>query len=89
LTESFAADLRVGDYYGKATLNNFISAGANSGSARTSSSGSSLLVGAGVSYTIAGHWSIRLDYLRVNNTGDSQTGKFSVNLASAGVGFTF
>jgi carbohydrate-selective porin OprB len=89
LTESFAADLRVGDYYGKSTVENYIAVGSSSSSIRASSSASSLLVGAGASYTFAGHWSIRLDYLRVNKTGDSQLGRFSVNLASAGVSFTF
>ena len=89
LTESFAVDLRVGDYYGKSTLDNLATVGANSNSTRTSSSASSLLVGVGAACTIAGHWSIRLDYMRVNQTGDSQTGKFNVNLASAGVSFTF
>jgi opacity protein-like surface antigen len=47
------------------------------------------LAGLGASYTVAGHWSVRIDYLRFNKTGDTEVGKFSVNLASAGVSYTF
>jgi opacity protein-like surface antigen len=48
------------------------------------------LAGVGASYTIGGHVSIRLDYLRINKTGSDDTiGKFSVNLATAGVSYTF
>jgi opacity protein-like surface antigen len=49
-----------------------------------------LLAGVGAAYSFAGHWSVRVDYLRVDKTGDSgSSGKFSVNVASAGVSFTF
>jgi opacity protein-like surface antigen len=48
------------------------------------------LAGVGAAYTVGGHVSIRLDYLRVNKTGSSDaTGKFSVNMATAGVSYTF
>jgi hypothetical protein len=89
LTEEFALDLRLGDYYGKTTFTNSITVGSTTNSETVSPSTSSLLAGVGASYAFAGHWSVRLDYLRVNKTGDSQTGRFSVNLASAGVSFTF
>jgi opacity protein-like surface antigen len=90
LTESFAANLRLGDYYGKATWDNSINVGANSTFTPTSKSESSLLAGVGAAYTVGGHVSIRLDYLRVNKTGSSDaTGKFSVNMATAGVSYTF
>jgi opacity protein-like surface antigen len=90
LSESFEADLRVGDYFGKSTWDNTLSFSSHSDYARQSNSDSSLLAGLGASYTFAGHWSLRLDYLRVNQTGDSNTtGKFSVNLATAGVSYTF
>jgi|SRR5580658_361516 opacity protein-like surface antigen len=90
LTESFAADLRLGDYYGKAALDDSVNVGSNSTSTIASKSGSSLLAGVGASYTIGGHVSIRLDYLRINKTGSDDTiGKFSVNLATAGVSYTF
>jgi opacity protein-like surface antigen len=90
LTETFAADLRLGNYYGKATLDDTVGVGANSTSTIASKSSSSLLAGVGASYTIAGHVSIRLDYLRINKAGGGDTiGKFSVNLATAGVSYTF
>jgi opacity protein-like surface antigen len=48
------------------------------------------LAGVGASYTVAGHFSVRLDYLRVNKTGDENSvGKFTVNAATAGVSYTF
>jgi|ERR1700733_14253865 opacity protein-like surface antigen len=90
LTESFAADLRLGDYYGKASLDDSVNVGSHSTSTFASKSSSSLLAGVGVSYTIAGHLSIRLDYLRIDKTGSDDTiGKFSVDLATAGVSYTF
>jgi opacity protein-like surface antigen len=89
LTENFAVDLRVGDYFGKAVFNNSIAVGANSASSSDSKAASSLLAGIGASYTVAGHWSARIDYLRVNKTGNSDVGKFSVNLATAGLSYTF
>jgi len=89
LSENFAVDLRVGDYFGKAIFNNLITVDANSAATDASKTNSSLLAGVGASYTVAGHWSVRLDYLRVNKTGDSDVGKFSVNLATAGVSYTF
>lgn len=89
LTESFAADLRLGDYYGKATWDNSVSVGSNSTFTPSSKSESGLLASVGVSYTVAGHVSMRLDYLRVNKTGSDTVGKFSVNLVTAGVSYTF
>jgi opacity protein-like surface antigen len=90
LTESIAVDARAGDYYGKATLDNTISVGPNTQFVATSKSVSSLLAGIGASYTFAGHWSLRTDYLHVHQTGDQATvGKFSVNLVTAGLSFTF
>jgi len=90
LTESFAANLHVGDYLGKATWENTLSSSSKSSTAAQSNTGSSLLAGVGASYTAWGHWSFRLDYLRANHTGSNNTvGTFSVNLATAGVSYTF
>ena len=90
LAESFAADLRIGDYYGKATWDNSLAVGSSSSFASASKSSSSLLAGVGGSYIIGGHWSVRLDYLRVNQTGDNNNvGKFSVNVGTVGVSYTF
>jgi hypothetical protein len=90
LAEAFEADLRLGDYFGKATLDNNITVDTHSAFTASSKSSSSLLAGVGASYTLDGHWSIRVDYLRINKAGDSDTvGTFSVNMATAGVSFTF
>ncbi len=90
LNESFDVSLRVGDYFGKATLDNDVIVGSNSSFAAQSKSSSSLLAGIGAAYSFGGHYSVRLDYLRVNDAGDSgTTGKFSVNMATVGVSYTF
>jgi opacity protein-like surface antigen len=90
LTESFAADLRLGDYFGKATQDNTTIVNSHTSFSAVSKSTSSLLTGAGLSYTVAGHLSLRIDYLRVNHTGDSTlVGKFSVNMGTAGLSYTF
>ena len=98
IAESFDLTLRAGDYYGKATLvdgfavNHYVTA-------QQSSSGSSLLLGLGAAYTFDGHWSARIDYLRVNKAGQAQSfdavgtpqavGTYSVDLASVGMSYTF
>ncbi len=90
LNESFDVSLRVGDYFGKATLDNNVIVGSESAFTAESKSGSSLLAGIGAAYSFGGHYSVRLDYLRVNDTGDSgTTGKFSINMATVGVSYTF
>jgi len=90
LVEAFEVDLRLGDYLGKASSDNGLTVGANREYQPVSKSGSSLLAGVGGAYNIDGHWSVRLDYLRVNDTGNSaSTGKFSVNLTTLGASFTF
>jgi opacity protein-like surface antigen len=90
LTDALEADLRVGDYFGKTVFYSRIDAFGQSSTVAASKSTSSLLAGVGAAYSFAGHWSVRLDYLRVQKTGDSaSSGKFSVNVASAGVSFTF
>jgi hypothetical protein len=90
LAESLDLDVRIGDYYGKTTLTTVLYLNSKSTSLVQSTSTSSLLVSVGGAYTFAGHWSIRLDYLRVNQAGDDKTvGKYNVNAASAGVAFTF
>ena len=90
LTENFAFDIRLGDYFGKTSLDYTITVDSKDSSVAVSKSASSLLLGAGASYTLAGHWSGRLAYLRVHNTGDGATnGRFSVNLFTAGLSYTF
>jgi opacity protein-like surface antigen len=51
---------------------------------------SSLLAGLGVTYVFAGHWSARLDYLRIEHAGDSATtGKYNVGFLAVGASYTF
>jgi len=90
LTESLDLGMRVGDYFGKTTLTTGLELNSTYSASRQSASKSSLLVGIGGAYTFAGHWSLRLDYLRFDHAGDSKTvGTFSMNMATAGVAFTF
>jgi len=89
LAEAFEADFRVGDYFGKTTLDSNLIVGSNNQFTAHSKNGSSLLADLGAAYTVAAHYSFRVDYLRVENAGDSSTGKFSVNVLAAGVTYTF
>jgi hypothetical protein len=89
LTEEFALDLHAGDYYGKAKASANLAVASNSAPTSSSSSSSSLLVGVGAAYTIAAHWSLRGEVLRINKAGDSAVGTFSVNVVAVGASFTF
>jgi hypothetical protein len=90
VAEGFDLDLRIGDYYGKTTLFNVYEINSVVTPQTRSTTGSSLLLGLGAGYTFGGHWSARLDYLRINQSGDSATvGKYSVDLATAGLSYTF
>jgi opacity protein-like surface antigen len=90
LAESFDVNLRLGDYYGRTTLANGYALSGTYTVTPQSKSTSSLLAGIGAAYTVAGHWSVHLDYLRVDQAGDSSTvGKYNVSVASAGLSYTF
>ena len=90
LTEWFEADMRLGDYFGKTGFYNRVELLGQTSAVTAAKTDSSLLASVGGAFTFAGHWSARLDYLRVNKTGDTLSGgKFSVNLLTAGVSFTF
>lgn len=90
LSEYFEFDVRLGDYVGKSQLRETIAVAGHSVALGASSTRSSLFGGVGLAYTFAGHWSLRADFLRINQAGDSQsTGRYSVNMASAGLGFAF
>jgi opacity protein-like surface antigen len=45
--------------------------------------------GLGVSYVFLGHWSARLDYLRIQDAGNSTTGKYNAGILAAGASYTF
>jgi hypothetical protein len=89
LTDSFDLRLRLADYYGRTTLVNTVDASKASSSRETANS-SSLLVGVGAAYTFDGHWSAHVDYLRVNQAGNSSNVvKYDVDAATVGVSYTF
>jgi hypothetical protein len=90
LTDAFEADFRIGDYLGKSALKAGLLLNSTYSVTSLSSSHSSLLVAVGGAYTVAGHWSVRLDLLHFNKVGNSGgVGQFNVDLATAGVSYTF
>jgi opacity protein-like surface antigen len=89
LAESLDINLRVADYYGRSTLTNILNAASYSTTIQTSNR-STLLAGLGVSYVFLGHWSARLDYLRIGHAGDSATtGRYNASILAAGASYTF
>jgi opacity protein-like surface antigen len=88
LAENLDVNLRVADYYGRTTLTNILNAASYSTTIQTSNR-SSLLAGLGVSYVFLGHWSARLDYLRIEHAGDGTTGKYNVGILAVGASYTF
>jgi opacity protein-like surface antigen len=88
LAENLDVNLRVADYYGRTTLTNILNAASYSTTIQTSNR-SSLLAGLGVSYVFLGHWSARLDYLRIEHAGDSTTGKYNAAILAVGASYTF
>jgi opacity protein-like surface antigen len=89
LAENLDVNLRVADYYARTTLTNILNAASYSTTIQTSNR-SSLLAGLGVAYVLAGHWSARLDYLRIEHAGDSvTTGKYNASLLTVGASYTF
>jgi opacity protein-like surface antigen len=88
VTENFDLNLRLADYYARTRLTNILNSIAYDTAVRTANR-SSLMAGLGVSYLLAGHWSARLDYLRVQHAGDTSTGSYNVSMVSAGATYTF
>jgi opacity protein-like surface antigen len=89
LAESLDVNLRVADYYARTTLTNILNAASYSTTIQTSNR-STLLAGLGVSYVFLGHWSARLDYLRIEHAGDSNTtGRYNAGILTAGASYTF
>ncbi len=89
LADGLDLNLRLGDYYGRTATTRGYAIGTFYQPTTKTSTVSSLLLGAGLSYSLDHHWSLHADYLHVNQTGDSNTGRFNVDLASAGVSYTF
>lgn len=89
LTDSFAVNLRLADYYGRTNLINTLDATKQT-STRETANNSSLLAALGAAYTFYGHWSAHLDYLRVNQAGNSSNVvRYDVDMASVGLSYTF
>jgi opacity protein-like surface antigen len=88
LTDRFDVNLRIADYYARTRLTTILNAAAYQTTIQ-SANRSSLMAGLGVSYVFAGHWSARLDYLRIQHAGDSTTGKYNAGMLAAGASYTF
>jgi opacity protein-like surface antigen len=89
LAESLDINLRVADYYARTTLTNILNAASYSATIQTANR-STLLAGLGVSYVFLGHWSARLDYLRIEHAGDNATtGRYNASILAAGASYTF
>ena len=89
LTDALELNVRAGDYYGHTSLASDLTFNSIARSQSQSSNSSSLLLGAGVSYTLAEHWSARVDYQRIFRGGDSSVGRFDAGLATLGASYTF
>jgi opacity protein-like surface antigen len=89
LLEHFNLNLRIADYYARTTLTNILTLPTSYTPIVQTANGSSLLLGLGASYTFAGHWSARLDYLRVEHAGDSTTGKYNASYLAVGASYNF
>jgi len=89
VAESLDVNLRVGDYYARTTVRNGLAV-TSYDVTTTSTSGSSLLLGAGASYVFDGHWSARLDFLHISGAGDAATtGRYSAGVVTLGASYTF
>jgi opacity protein-like surface antigen len=86
LNEAWSLDARVGAYFGQFTGDITVSGGTVRESESVSNSATSALYGVGVDYAFAPNWSVRLDYRRFDNVGDSDV---SVDLLSAGLRYAF
>jgi opacity protein-like surface antigen len=89
VVENLDLNLRLADYYSRTTSTNIFNSSKYTTIVNTANS-SSLLAGLGVSYVFAGHWSARLDYLRMEHAGDSATtGKYNATILAVGASYNF
>ncbi len=89
LAGSVELDARVGDYLAKTVLKTGFDFHDSYSVDSTSGTKSSLAASLGLAWTVADHWSLRMDYLRVHRAGDSRTGSYDMDLATAGIAFVF
>jgi OmpA-like transmembrane domain len=89
VVESIDVNVRIGDYFAKTNLVNGVDVNTYTVTPQASKT-SSLMLGVGGAFTFAGHWSGRIDLLRINKAGNSATvGTYNVSMASIGVSYTF
>lgn len=89
LTDGLDLDFRLADYYGHTRLAYGLSA-AQSTATRGTANSSSLLLGMGAAYTFAGHWSAKLDYMRIDRAGNSTTVvRYNIDMLAVGMSYTF
>jgi opacity protein-like surface antigen len=88
ILENFDVNLRFADYYARTKLTNILNSLGYT-TAVQSANRSSLMVGMGASYLLTGHWSARLDYLRVQHAGDSTIASYNIGMIAVGATYTF
>jgi OmpA-like transmembrane domain len=89
LADGLDLNLRLGDYYGRTATTRGYALGSTYSPTTKTSTVSSLLLGAGLAYTLDYHFALHADYLRINQTGDSSTGRFNADMITAGLSYTF
>ena len=90
LLESLDLDLKVGAYDGHSEINDTLTLGSHSAPGGSEKNTVSLLGGVGVGVKVLDHLSVRLAYLHINHTGDTATtGRFNIDMATAGLRWTF
>lgn len=89
LVEHLDLTLRAADYYGRTDLTENLHVTTPFAN-RTTSRDSSLLAGLGAACSFGGHWSARVDYIRVNGAGNSSAVvKYNVDNLSLGLSYSF
>ena len=89
LLDRLDVNFRLADYYARTSLENILVLNTTTAPKETANS-SSLLLGLGAAYTFAGHWSAKLDYVRVSHAGNSTSVvKYNVDMLAAGISYTF
>jgi opacity protein-like surface antigen len=90
LTNDWGIRARLGVYEGKDTTNFSVSVSGNSNSGSDSRTSATLLAGLGVSYVLASHCVLHLDYTHLNQLGEKVlTKSFNADLLTAGVAYAF
>jgi opacity protein-like surface antigen len=90
LTNSWQLDGRVGAYEGSMRSHYWSAVGTYKNSGSESETSTSLMANAGTSYSFAGHWMLRLEYVYLNHLSEKLLGQsYNTGLAMAGVTYWF